>query len=154
MIYLEFDVDHQFINRIDIEKPMTDSKNYIFARFNFLSDDWNLMNQITALFTKDDESFIMLLNENGECKVPWELLVDSGDLYVSVYSGNLSTTNKSRVTIYEGGYTEDTENSEPPTSNIYTQILDNVGNIQSEVADLKENLLIIDGGTIEDWQKE
>lgn len=154
MIQLYFEVDHQFINRLDEERPVAESKNYLYAHFDFLSDDWNLVTTITALFTKDDKSYIILLDGNGECAIPWELIKESGDIYVSVYSGNLSTTNKSRITIYESGYVENAENSEPPTPNIYAQILDNVGAIQTEVTQLKENLLVIDGGTIDDWNND
>lgn len=161
MIRLEFDVSDQFINRIDQQRPVADSRNYLYAHFNFLTEEWQ-SKIVTALFTKEDKSFIMLIDTNGDCLVPWELIQDGGDIYVSVYSGDLFTTNSSRVTIYKSGYIEDAENSQPPTPNIYAQILDEVDGLRDDVEELREIIdgggsgetLIIDGGSTDDWIKE
>jgi len=158
MIRLEFEVSNQFINRTDQQKPVSDSKNYLYSHFTFLTEEWQ-NKTVTALFTKGDKSFIILVDTNGDCPVPWELIQNGGDVYVSVYSGDLSTTNNSRVTIYESGYIENAENSQPPTPNIYAQILDDVDGLRGEVAELKDlidggDVLIIDGGNTSDWIKE
>ncbi len=140
---LLFEVTNQTINRIDKFKPVADSRNYLVAHFKFLTNEWTGI--ITAVFTKNDTSYKVLLNEQNECVVPWELLVDSGDIYVSCYCDNLITTTVSRITVVNSGYVEDGENTEPPTPNIYDQII-------GKLNELKEDLTIIDGGSFTDWE--
>lgn len=142
---LLFEVTHQIINRIDTFKPVADSRNYLIAHFNFLTDEWT--DVITVVFTKDDMSYKVLLDSNNECLVPWELLVEGGDIYVSCYCNNLVTATSSRITVVDSGYVEDAENTEPPTPNIYDQII-------SKFNELKEDLTIIDGGSFTDWNEE
>lgn len=143
---LTFEITNQLIRRTDKFKPIADSKNYLYAHFDFLTEEWE--GKIgTAIFTKGDKSYTMLLDTENNCLVPWELLVDGGDIYVSVFSGMLITTNNSRITVGKSGYTETTENSEEPTPNIYAQII-------TSIEDLRQDLLVLDGGTTEDWTKE
>ena len=142
---LLFEVKNQHINRLDRFKPVADSKNYLYAHFDFLTDEWN--NVVTALFTKGDLSYSVLLDNDNNCLVPWELLEGGGDIYVSCFCGDLITSDDSRITIADSGYIEETENSQPPTPNIYDQITE-------QFNDLKEDLLILDGGSFIDWTKE
>ncbi len=92
---LQFEITHQRINRVDTFKPVSDSKNYLYAHFEFLTDEWNGI--ITAIFTKNNVSYKMLLDNNNECIVPWELLVDGGDISVSCYQDYLITVNTARL---------------------------------------------------------
>lgn len=145
MPQLLFKVTHQMINRVDTFKPVADSKNYLYAHFDFLTNEWT--GSIVAIFTKNDISYKMLLDSNNECIVPWELLVGGGDIFVSCYQDYLITVNTARVTVIKSGYVEDAENSQPPTPDMYEQMLQHID-------DLKEEFLIIDGGNFTDWNKE
>ena len=144
-IQLRFEVTNQIINRVDNFKPVADSKNYLYAHFDFLTDEWN--NTIVAIFTKGDISYKMLLDSNNECIVPWELLVDGGDIFVSCYQDYLITTNKARVSVAKSGYVEEAENSQPPTPEMYDQLI-------HYVDALREDFLVIDGGSFTDWNEE
>ena len=37
---LKFEITNQLINRVDTFKPVADSKNYLTAHFDFLTDEW------------------------------------------------------------------------------------------------------------------
>lgn len=102
MPQLLFEITHQTINRIDTFKPVAGSKNYLGAHFDFLTDEWS--GTATAIFTKGEESYEMLLDGNNDCLVPWELIEEGGDVFVSCFCGDLITTNNSRVFIAETGY--------------------------------------------------
>lgn len=145
MAQLLFEITNQFINRTDTFKPVAASKNYLIAHFDFLTDEWN--GTVTAIFTKNDKSYNMLLDTNNECLVPWELLTEGGDIYASCFCDNLITTNRSKISVADTGYVENTENSEPPTPNIYDQIT-------NQFQELKDDLIVIDGGSFKDWKKE
>lgn len=140
---LKFEVTNQLINRVDTFKPVADSKNYLTAHFDFLTDEWE--GAVTAIFTRDDKSYSMLLDNDNNCLVPWELIEEGGDIYVSCFCDNLVTTNKSRVFIADSGYLEETENSNPPTPNIYDQII-------AQFNQLRTDLSVLDGGNFLDWE--
>ena len=121
MAQLSFAVKHQIINRLDDFVPVAKSKNYLKAQFTFLTDEWTGV--ITTIFSRGDTSYNVILDENNECFVPWELLMNSGDIYVSCFCDDLVTATKSRITVVETGYVDDGENVDPPTPNIYDQII-------------------------------
>lgn len=151
---LRFELTGQFINRIDTEKPVAKSTGYLYAEFIPVSDEWK--NQIiTALFTKGDKSYTMLLTEENKCLVPWEVLTEEGDIYVSCFCGELITVNKSRVTIFDTGYVEDTENGQEPTPNIYDQLIEQFQELREETREtLEEYEHEVDGGLFTDWDTE
>lgn len=149
MMTLKFEVFKQFINRVDKEQPSADSQYYLYAHFNFLTEDWK-GKVITAVFTKDEKSHMMLVDIDGDCEVPHEVIKE-GNFYVSVFADTLITTNNSRVYVEPTGYVEDAENSEPPTPNIYNQLSTAFGELRDEVHYRLDN---IDGGLFTDWGDE
>ena len=149
MMTLKFEVFKQFINRVDKEQPSADSQYYLYAHFNFLTDDWK-GKVITAVFTKDEKSYMMLVDIDGDCEVPHEVIKE-GNFYVSVFADTLITTNNSRVYVEPSGYTEDAENSEPPTPNIYNQLITMFDGLRDDVDYKLDN---IDGGLFTDWGDE
>ena len=149
MLKLRFEVKNQFINRVDKEQPSADSQYYLYAHFNFLTDDWK-DKVITAIFTKDEKSYMMLVDIDGDCEVPHEVIKE-GNFYVSVFADTLITTNNSRVYVEPSGYTENAENSEPPTPNIYNQLIAMFDGLRDDVDYKLDN---IDGGLFTDWGDE
>ena len=128
MLKLNFNLRHQAITLLNPGTIVaTDSKNYLVANFNFISDDWEY--PLTAVFTSDVEKipYTILVGqseelEENECFVPWEVLQSSGNVYVSVFCGDLHTTNTVKFKVVKSGYTEG-EIPPPPTPTIYEQIL-------------------------------
>lgn len=148
---LRFEITHQSIDRTDTFRPVSDSKNYLRAHFDFLTDDW--AGSVTAIFTKNELSYSMLLDENGECLVPWEVLRSAGSLFVSCYcaNNNLITTNSAKVYIWESGYVQDGENTQPPTPNLYEQVIASFDSFKSE---MREEYKTLDGESFKDWETE
>ena len=138
---IQFEVANQIITRKDNFKPVADSKNYLYAQFDFLTYEWT--GSITAIFTKGNISYKMLLDEDNKCLIPWELLVDGGNIFVSCFCGDLVTANSSRIYVAASGYVADAENEEPATPSIYSQITDYVDS-------LREDFEVIDGGVFGD----
>lgn len=149
MLKLRFEVKNQFINRVDKMQPSADSKYYLYAHFDFLTEEWK-GKVITAIFTKDEKSYMMLVDIDGDCEIPHEVIKE-GNFYVSVFADTLITTNKSRVYVEPSGYVEVAENSEPPTPNIYNQLITMFGELRDEVNHKLDN---IDGGLFTDWGDE
>ena len=116
---LTFQVEKQQIYRTDQAHPVADSKNYLTASFSF-SEEWT--GTKTAIFT-GDKPYTLQLTENA-CVVPWEVIKAPG-FWVSVYCGDRVTANRAQVYVEESGY-QTGETPEPPTPDVYTQLLEAV----------------------------
>ena len=125
---LFFNVTKQNLTRVDNFTVVADSKNYLKAHFQFLTDEWT--GTKTAIFKKGDIVKKQLLDENGECDVPWEV-IKSTCFTVSVFAGDLITTGEVTVRVADSGYTEDGEFAESPTPDVYNQILERLDNMNT-----------------------
>lgn len=128
-----FCVHNQVITRTDTNVIVADSRNYLQAAFIF-SEEWNGKEK-TAIFIHDDKAYHVLL-ENDECLVPWEV-IKPGVLSVSVFAGDLITTNACVTSIKDSGYTDGTKPSDP-TPTIYEQIMKKLDEIQAGTVDPNE----------------
>lgn len=132
MLTLNFNLRHQNITLVNkAEIIASDSKNYLQAHFNLLSDDWN--NSITAIFKSDNiGTYTVLLDNDNNCLVPWELLKPNAVIKVSAFCDNLHTAITASFKVAESGYTED-ETPSAPTPTVYEQILKQYENKQDKL---------------------
>ncbi len=114
-MYINFILNRQRISRTDHNHVVADSRNYLRAHFELLSDDWRA--PITAIFG----DYKVILDENCECLVPWEALRNPGNVPVSAFCGDLHTAGAARLMVHPSGYT-DAEATEPPTPDVYAQL--------------------------------
>lgn len=117
---LLFNATEQKLTRLDDSVIVADSKNYLRAKFQFSTEEWQ--GTKTAIFKKGDVIKKQILDENGECDVPWEV-IKSSCFTVSVFAGDLITTGEVVVRVKTSGYTEDGEYTMEPTPDVYTQII-------------------------------
>lgn len=136
MLKLQFELEYQKINLVNRwETVAADSKNYLVASFSTISDDW--ITPITAIFTndKDEQPYAVVVGadstlESNECYVPWEVLKDESNVYVSAYCGNLHTTVTAQFHVYKSGYA-DGETPSPPSPTVYDAIMQAITNLQN-----------------------
>ena len=115
---LSFDVSNQHITRTDSFRVVSKSRNYLHAQFCFLTEEWNGKEK-TVLF----DSYPVILSDDGTCLVPWEILTAPGTFSVSVFAGDLITTDRVLVRVYESGYQEAMSESSPPTPDLLAQLM-------------------------------
>lgn len=143
---LNFSVTNQRIKYTSNLYIVEKSRNYLTAKFSFSGKEWKEVAK-TAIFKKGDLVYNVLLDADGRCKVPAEVIT-SGVLKVSVFGGDLITVDTADVKIIKSGYEEGNAPSEP-TPDVYAQIL-------SELQDIRNGL--VDEETIkkavEDWLAE
>lgn len=120
---LVFVVKGQMITRTDNLLPVAKCRNLYRAKFDFKNANWDGIK--TALFKMGNKPKAVILDENDECDIPWEFFDTEETAYgtVSVFCGDLVTANKESVLVMQSGY-EQSEASEPPTPDIYNQILE------------------------------
>lgn len=112
---LQFTLKNQVINRIDRNTVVSGSRNYLYAKFVFLSEDWHA--PVTVIFGK----YSVLLDSENKCLVPWEVLENPGSFTVSAFCGDLQTANTVSVYVEKSGYIQG-ETPEEPTPDVYTQL--------------------------------
>lgn len=131
---LNFEIENQIITRTDDFQPVARSQNYLRASFTF-SDDWDGITDIKAIFRANGKAYEVLLDENGECVVPWEALTTSGTVRVSVYGGNRITANMARVTVLQSGYTGHATPTADPTKDTYEALLERMDEIDEDIVE-------------------
>ena len=117
---LNFNVKQQTITleSTDIQ-VVAESKNYLYCSFSF-SEDWHDVIK-TAIFISAKGDVFNVILEDDTCIVPWEV-IKYPHFSVSVFGGDLITTNKVVVNVSKSGYSEG-ETPKDPTPDVYAQIL-------------------------------
>ena len=133
---LRFSVVNQHIVRTDEFRVVASSINYLYAHFDF-TNDWVGTKTAQFAVTVNDEVIgrSMILDENGECLVPWEVLqYDNSRLEVSVFAGTRVTADKAIVLVHEDGYLGEEGHSEP-TPDVYEQIIARLDDVEETVTE-------------------
>lgn len=118
---ISFRIEEQTITRTDGYLPVTDTVD-LYAKFEFEGEEWT--GTITANFenAETNEVYSVILDENGECLVPWEVLQEGNAVLVSVFKVPVHPTNKAVVLMATSGY-EEGETPKPPTPSVYEQLI-------------------------------
>ena len=137
---LNFKVENQIITRLDNNKVVQDSQNYLYAKLTY-SEDWT--GEKTMVFRgKSGKAFNMLLDSEDTCLVPWEVLTEDR-FEVSAFCGDLITANVVRIDTIRSGY-EIGEESRIPTPDIYNQIIEKINDIEQGTVDPEVVAQVVD----------
>ena len=117
---LKFVVNNQIIERTDTFVPVRSSKNYLYAEFDFQTDDWNGKSKTVLFQSGDNDPVPVLLGKTNTCLVPAEVLTGTS-FSVSIIAGNLITANMVVVKLYESGYK--TGDVPEPAETLYEQLM-------------------------------
>ena len=132
---LSFLVTNQTIKKTKSFYVVAKSQNYLYAHFDFGTPEWEGLTK-TAIFSTAGQSYQVLLDEDGNCLVPWEALAQPGvDMRVSVTGGDLITVNTAPVRIHETGYTEDAQEGREPSPSLYDQIMEEIEKLKQQGID-------------------
>lgn len=105
MKLLTFNIDKQSIKRTDKYTLICAARNYFYAKFTF-GADWDNAGEKHAVFKRlaTGESYTVTLIDN-QCLIPYEVTDNAGNITVSVYGGDLRTTDSNYIELLESGYT-------------------------------------------------
>ena len=148
MITIDFSLSHSSIRIVSRKLVTSESKNYVKAHFNLLSDDWTA--PITAIFKANNNAYSVLLDEDNTCIIPWEVLANAGTVNTSAFCGDRHTANIAQFEVVQSGYTEGQTPSEP-TPTAYEQILEQYNSKQDKLIvgegiKIEENVISAVGG--------
>ena len=130
MVYIEFKATGSNLRRTDLNKVVAYTQNELSARFS-LNSDWDDLNPIVAVFSKDGGTcYDMVLDDNKECIVPWEVLSGKGVLTVSLVGGNTLTSTEVEINVLGtgqlGGLTSQ------PSDTLYRQLLSKYNEVEAD----------------------
>jgi hypothetical protein len=118
---LVFYVRNQHIQRTDRFYPVKQSKNYLYATFQFGTKEWEGKIK-SAIFSGEGIDPITVILEYDRCLIPWEVL-ECNMFTVSVFAGDLITVDTAEVRMYNTGYVEGKTPTEP-TQTVYQQLIE------------------------------
>lgn len=142
---LQFKVNKQHIYRVDSERPVADSKNYLFAHFDFETDEWNGITK-SVNFWRKGKAITVILDDDGNTLVPWEVIKE-GYFEVSCFGGDLVTNDRARVLVVRSGYKIGVA-PKSPTPDAYAQIISNYERLNGIIkTDLSGDKFLSDDGS-------
>lgn len=119
---LNFKVMEQRVYYDKVMTPVADSVGFLKAKFKITGSSWEKIDKKYVIFTYGEESYPAVLNENGMCEVPWEVIHAPGFL-VSLMGGSRLTTEAVLVDVDPSGYHDILKESLPPTPSAYEDLL-------------------------------
>lgn len=139
---LNFDLHNQTLSKsseVDTLHIVADSKNYLVAHFNFVTEDWK-DRLVYALFTYNKQTYKMILGADDrlgptECFIPHEVIHAPG-FTVSCYCDTRITTNAVQVKVAKSGYTENIANQQATPS-----VMEQMGNYMKQYAMVCNSIL-------------
>ena len=150
---MKFLVNQQEIIRVDSDRIVAGSQNFVEAQFDF-DDDWNEL-LLTVCFKNGDTRRAVCNVRSGEpFFVPWEVL-RAGNLYIYVegYDGNvrISTAKmKKPVVVNKNGFFK-CDALNPPSASVYDMLLQAYAIAQKSVDSLLDSAAkgVFDGKGLE-----
>lgn len=112
---ITFVLDKQTIRRTDSNTVVAGSRDYLYAHFALASPDW--IAPITAILGNRT----VILNDDGDCKVPWEVIEHPGAFSVSAFCVSVHTAQGVMVPVEETPY-DPGETPPDPSPDVYTQL--------------------------------
>lgn len=123
---LEFLVDGQLLRRMDAERVVSDSAEFLKFRASF-SKEWEGYTKTFLFRGKDGESYcVFAVEADREYSVPHEVLVADTVVEVSVFGSsklcNFATVNSVLLYVEKSGLLADFKQSVVPSPDLYAQI--------------------------------
>lgn len=125
---LEFTINRFTITKTADPSPASDNIDHLTASFIF-TDDWT--EQPFAIF-KGSGACVKQMIVDGQCVVPWEVLVNPGYVYVSCFAGQRITSNMVSFYVNASGYCE-ADNEHEPTPEVYEQLIAYFDEVRADV---------------------
>lgn len=147
---LEFIVENQTLSRDDKNFVVEKSQKYLYAHFNFKSDDWEKIENKYAIFSNEeykDENSIMVKIENDKVLIPNEIIIAKWfEIHIIGIGENgvyIIPTNKSFVNVNETGATMGLSPNDPKTPYIY-ELEKNIEDIRNDIEEMKSQSDYVD----------
>lgn len=121
----KFKIDNDYLAEEEYFDGVSGNKNIYLCEFDITCDESSAV--WFAVFKKDEEIYIVPVNE-GKCNIPYEVLENSGTVYLGCYAEcaeeSRISTNWIPLAVEEGAYSEGTA-PQPPGEELWETLLKN-----------------------------
>ena len=152
MIKIQFNLENQLLKRTDTETIMNKSKHIIQAEFTIEGEMWEDIDRFVIFKDSWHEETIMHLDADSTCTVPSRCL-DGPFFKVSVYGGDLITTNEITIPLIDSGYNKAHNLSHKcnrPTRDVFVEIFQKLHFKIDNILCENNNLLLFSDGVLLD----
>ena len=150
---LEFEITNQAIERTDNEKlVVNESANYVDCSFTFKTSEWQNISKYALFKNEKDKAFCVELGTgcSNSVKLPYEVL--QGDFFrVTVFGlgdGYRITTTQITVMTDRSGFTAEIYEPEGYDGDIFSQLIEMIGNCLIDVKVVGNHLDFYKGSTV------
>lgn len=146
---IEFTIYGQYLKRTDIKMIANKAKNVLRCKFEFKGKIWEDVDKY-AIFKNRTDSYCMSLGntDKGTCILPWEAI--TGKYFkVTVFGGDLATTNELTIPLVESGHTT---NLTPtiPSHDVFAEIFESLSTKIDDLEFEDDKIKCYSGGELRD----
>lgn len=124
---LKFDVNQQLLRRTDNQIIVNKSRNYIHCTFTFQGDDWENIEKFAIFKNNRGNAYICFLGSNMECTCTIPSPAMTGNyMRISLYGGDLLTTQELKVILLPSGYTIDITPVDPSAKDAFVEAFETI----------------------------
>lgn len=145
---LIFNIYGQYLKRKDHHTVVNKSHNILKCKFTFKEKIWEGVEKF-ALFTNSTDTYNIPLghNNSGDCIVPWEVL--QGKWFkITVYGGDLITTNEVTIPLIRSGYTTDITPTDEASRDVFVTAVEQISSKIDTIEYEDRTLLLYSGGDL------
>ena len=127
IVDLNFEITNQIIERLDKNVLVNKSQNYVKCCFNFITSDWDDLEKFAIFKDAWGHSYISSLGptKTCECHVPNDALKGT-NFKVSVYGGDLITSNELIILLIPSGYTTNISLPKEHGKDIFVELFEKI----------------------------
>ena len=130
IIDLNFNIDTKFfLRRLDNNTLMGKNTQYI-CHFTFEGEEWNDVDKFVEFSSSKNKTYVGVLGKGLECvsAIPYAIMKDNCVIKVSVYGGNLITTNQVSLVLMPSGYTSEQVSTQPEFTDAFVDAYRRIAN--------------------------
>lgn len=124
---LNFKVKNQLLKRTDRQIVVNKSRNFHQCNFKFIGDDWEGLEKFAIFRNSKGKSYINFLGSQMECKcsIPAPAMIGNY-MVLSVYGGDLLTSQELKIVLLPSGYTIDITPVNPEAKDIFEEAFEKI----------------------------
>lgn len=136
---LSFRINDNILIRTDIKKIFAYTRNVLYANFEFVGSLWDEVSPRVAQFYRDSKTSYDVEIVDGVCQIPWEVLEGEGILKVTVFGGDLISTNAVEIRVWQSGIVGGLVPTAASPS-VYSYIVETAKKIEEDYNSMKDSL--------------
>lgn len=124
---LKFHINQQLLRRTDNKVVVNKSRNHIQCHFHFTGHDWQNIEKFAIFKNSKGKAYTSFLGKemNCTCTIPSPAMTGNY-MKISIYGGDLFTTQEIKVVLLPSGYTIDITPVDPDAKDVFVEAFESI----------------------------